>query len=223
MQAVSYPSHNGEADDEDDNNGEEETIQTAAHKETIDFSLPQKEPAAVPAPAATQDALVEEPYVPASSFSYQFTQDTAMPKIKGATYTEHVQKDAALKVQKALEQINWQKIEKQLKYNRRDIVKLKNELIRQIQSLNWQKINSDVKLQLSQEQLEKMQEAVNQDKQIKRYQLTEAYNEALQRQLAEQEQLIKEGQQRAQESRKAAELQEKKLLQEMKKRRIIYI
>jgi molybdenum cofactor biosynthesis enzyme MoaA len=161
--------------------------------------------------------------VPASSFSYQITQDTARRKVKGSTYNEHLQKDAVLKVQKALEQINWQKIEKQLKYNRRDIAKLRNEITRQLQGLNWQKINSDVKSQVNQEQLEKLQDAAKQEQTIKRYQLTEAYNEALQRQLAEQDQLLKEGQQRAAESRKATELQEKKLQQELKKRRIIYI
>ncbi len=218
LQAVSYAAN----DEEDDGNAEDENIQAATRKENIEFSLPPKEPAAVPA-TATPDAVVEEPYVPASSFSYQLTQDTAMPKIKGTTYTEHVQKDAVLKVQKALEQINWQKIEKQLKYNRRDIAKLKQEITCQIESLNWQKINNDVKSQLSQEQLEKLQDAVKREQQIKRYQLTEAYNEALQRQLAEQEQLMRESHQRATESRKATEAQEKKLQQEMKKKRIIYI
>ncbi len=216
LRAVSYNA----ADEEDA--ADDENIQAATHKENIDFALPPKEPAAIPA-APIQDAAVEEPYVPASSFSYQLTQDTAMPKIKGTTYTEHVQKDAVLKVQKALEQINWQKIEKQLKYNRRDITKLKNEISRQIEKLNWQKINSDVKQQLTQDQLDKLQDAAKQEQQLKHYQLTEAYNEALQRQLAEQDQLIKESQQRAIESRKAAELQEKKLQQEMKRKRIIYI
>ncbi len=214
---VAYTASGASEDNDDDEN-----ILTAAQKETIDFALPAKEPAVVPA-TVVKDAFVAEPYVPASSFSYQLMQDTAMPKIKGSTYTEHVQKDAVLRAQKALEQINWQKIEKQLKYSRRDMARLKTELTRQIQKLNWQKITNEVKLQSTQEQLEKLQEAANQDQQLKHYQRTEAYNEAMLRQLAEQEQLIKESQQRALESRKATELQERKLQQELKKRRIIYI
>jgi len=220
LQVVSY--NKNEENEENGDDAEDVNVQAAAQKENIDFALPPKEPAIMPA-SSTPDAIVEEPYVPAGSFSYQLMQDTTMPKIKGDTYTEHAAKDALLRVQKAIDQINWQKIEKQLKYNRRDIVKLKNELTRQVQNLNWQKINSEVKSQVSQEQQEKMQDAVKQDQMIKRYQLTEAYNEALHRQMAEQEQLIKEGQQRALDSRKAAELQEKKLHQELKKRRIIYI
>jgi beta-lactamase regulating signal transducer with metallopeptidase domain len=205
-----------------EDNAEENNIETASSKETIDFSLPQKEAAIVPV-TATPEALAEEPYVPANSFSYQFTQDTAMPKLKGETYNERMAKDALLKAQKAMAQINWQKIEKQFKYSRRDIAKLKNEIAIQIQNLNWQKINNEVKAQFGQEQLEKLQEAVKQDQIIKQYQQTEAYYEAMRRQLAEHEQFIKETEQRMLESQKAAGQEQKKVKLEMKKRKIIYI
>lgn len=217
VKAVLYDATNDDGDEADVDN-----IQEAAQKEKIDFALPPKEPAVMPA-APAAEAYAPEPYIPASSFSYQLMQDTAMPKIKGRTFTEHVQNDAILKAQKALQQLNWQKIEKQLKYSRRDITRLKSELTRQIQKLNWEKINNEVKAETSREQQDKLQETLNQDQQIKRYQRTEAYNEAMTRQLAEQQQLINESQQRALDSRKATELQEKKLQQEMKKRKIIYI
>ncbi|HTL10522.1 MAG TPA: M56 family metallopeptidase [Chitinophagaceae bacterium] len=207
---------------EDEDNDVLIGIQSAAHKETINFSMPAKEPAAVPA-TAIPSAGVEEPYVPAGSFSYHLVQDTAMPKLKGETYNERVAKDAMLKVQKALEEINWQKIEKQLKYDKRALAKLKTAIGQQLQELNWQKINNDVANQRRLEQLQQLQEAVKQEQIIKQYQLNEAYNEALHRQMAEQEQLLREGQQRAQESRKAAAEQDKKLQQVLKKKRIIYI
>ena len=206
----------------EEENAEETNIETASRKETLDFSLLQKEAAIVPV-TATAEALAEEPYVPANSFSYQFTQDTAMPKLKGETYNERMAKDALLKVQKAMAQINWQKIEKQFKYNRRDIAKLKNEIVIQIQNLNWEKINNEIKAQSGQEQVEKLQEAVNQDQIIKQYQQTEAYYEAMRRQIAEHEQFIKETEQRALESQKAAGQEQKKVQLEMKKRRIISI
>ena len=205
-----------------EDNAEEENIQSASRKETIDFSLPQKEPAVIPV-TETPEALVEEPYVPANSFSYQLTQDTAMPKMKGETYNERIAKDALIKVQRAFEQINWQKIERQLKYNRRDLAKLKKEIALQIQNLDWQKINNDVQTRLSQQQLEKLQQVINQDQAIKQYQQNEAYSEALQKQLAEQERVMKESQQRMRESQQAAEQQQKKFQLEMKKRRIICI
>ncbi|MEO5685340.1 MAG: M56 family metallopeptidase [Chitinophagaceae bacterium] len=197
-----------------------DNIQTAARQETIDFSLQQKD--ATPIPAEIPEA-VAEPYIPANSFSFQLIQDTARPKIKGETYSERTAKEGLIKAQKALEQINWQKIEKQLKYSRQEMAKLKKEITLQLQNMNWQKISNEVRGQLSQEQLDKLQQTLNQGQSIQLYRQSEAYNEAIQRQMAEQDQLMKEAEQRMQDSKKAADLQQKKLEQEMKKRRIIYI
>ena len=206
----------------EDNDEDGDQAQTAASRENIDFSLPQKETPLVPEAELAGNAM-PEPYVPASSFSFQLTQDTVIAKRKGETYNERMAKDAFLKVQKAMQQINWQRIEKQLKFNRKDIAKLKNELVLQIRKLNWQQINNDVKLQTNLDQIEKIQEALKQKEVIKQYQLTEAYHEAMARQLTEQEQLLKETEQRQEEARKAAELQLQRLQAEMKKRRIIYL
>jgi len=204
---------------DDGNNG----IQSAARKEKIEFSLSQKEKPVIPDADDADDPAIAEPYVPASSFSFQLTQDTALPKLKSLTYNERMAKDAMLKAQKALEQLNWQKIEKELKYHRKDLAKLKNEIVVQLQKMNWQKINSEVKEQLSQEQMEKVSEAIQQDQTLKQYQQMEAYSEAMTRQLAAQQQLGQEAAQRAERARKAAEQQQKKTELELKKRRIIYI
>jgi beta-lactamase regulating signal transducer with metallopeptidase domain len=205
----------------DDNTGPNpENIQVASDREAIDFSLQQLEAtAAVEIP----EALTAVPYVPANSFSYQFFQDSSIPKVKGQTYNERVAKDAVVKAQKALAQIDWLKIEKQLKYKSQDMAKLKKELAAQIQSLNWQKISRETQSEASQGQLNKLREAVHLDQTIQQYRQTEAYYEALQRQMAEQEQLLKASENRMQESQKAAAEQQKKLQQEMKKRRIVYI
>jgi len=206
-----------EEDEEESNH-----VLNAASKEAMDFSLPQQEPVDVP---ETMDipATTKEPYVPASSFSFQLTQDTTIPKIKGETYNERKAREAMIKTQKALAAINWQKIEKDLKYNSRDLVKLKKEITLQLQNVNWQKINVDVQNELGQQQFEKLQEAVKQNQVIKLYQQNEVYNEALQKHLILQEQVIKESDERLQENQKAVDQQQKKLLLEMKKRRIIYI
>ena len=207
---------------EDD--ADEMTIETAAKKETIDFSLPQKKPITVPPPAIQPDETpVVEPYVPSSSFSFQVTQDTAMPKMKGETYSERMAKDALLKAQKAIEQINWQQIEKQLKFNRHDIAKLKNQLAIQMRSLNWQKINNDVKVQAGQEQLQIIVDAAKQNQALKFYQQNEAWQEAMKQQLSEQEQILKEADLRAKEAQKALEEKKLQIQREMKKKSIIYI
>jgi beta-lactamase regulating signal transducer with metallopeptidase domain len=207
---------------EEEYGAEENNAVTISNHETIDFSLPQKKVIDVPETPDPVAATVE-PYVPASSFSYQLTQDTTTPKIKGETYNESMAREALIKTQKALTLLNWQKIEKELKYNKQDLVKLKKVLTLQLQNLDWQKINIDVQNDLSQEEYEKLQESIKKGHIIKQYQQVEAYNEALRKQLTEQEQLIKTSGQRIQVSQKAAENQQKKLQVEMKKRRIIYI
>ncbi len=199
------------------------TIQIAANRENIDFSLQQNEAVDAAGAEEAAEALITAPYVPANSFSYQYFQDTSSPKAKGETFNERSAKEALIKARKALEQIDWQKIEKQLKYNSQDMAKLKKELEAQIQSLNWQKISRDVQSELTQDRLNKLQQAVQLDQTVQQYRQAESYYEALQKQMAEQEQALKASQERMLESQQAAENQRKKLLQEMKRRRIIYI
>ena len=175
---------------DDDGDAETNQVVDAASKETIDFSLSSKEQDDM-SPAPDADAGAGQPYVPASSFSYQFTQDTAMPKIKGETFDERKARETLVKTQKALASINWNKIEKDLKYSSGSLAKLKKELIIQIQALNWQKINLDAQDEMSQQQVQKLQEAVKQDQAIKAYQQNEMFYNELQKQLTEQEQVIK--------------------------------
>jgi beta-lactamase regulating signal transducer with metallopeptidase domain len=205
-----------ENDENDDNNAT-----TAAAKETRDFSLtPKDAEATYITPEATSSY---EPYVPSSSFSFQVIQDSSMPKVKGETYSEHKAHEAVIRTQKAIAEINWQKIEKSLKVNKAGMAKLKKELTVQMQNLNWSQINNEVQNQLSREQMEKLQETVRQSRVIQQYQQNEAYLEALQKHLNEQAQVIKVSDERLQGNLKTAEQQQKKLLVEMRKRRIIYL
>ncbi|MEO6316691.1 MAG: M56 family metallopeptidase [Chitinophagaceae bacterium] len=197
-------------------------IRAATHKETFDFSLPQKEMVSVPE-AESPEFIPAEPYVPASSFSYQVTQDTIIPKKKGVTYNERMADEALAKTQSAMAQLDWQKIEKQLNYSKRAIAKLKAELANQLKALNWQKINDDRKAQANQEKLDKLVIVSEKQQTLQLYRQTEAYNEAIQRQMAAQDIQLQETRLRAQQSYKAAALKEQKLQQDMKKRRIIAI
>ena len=197
----------------------EENVQTAASKETRDFSLPENEMAAAPAP----ELAAVTPYVPANSFSYQFIQDSSRPKAKGETYNERAARETLIKARKAIEALNWQKIEKSLKYNKRELAKLKLQITGQLARLNWQQINKEVQVELNLEQAEKLKEVIEQDQVIKRYSQNQSYLEAVQKQLVEQEQLIKANDIQMQKTQQAVEQQQKKIKLEMKKRRIIYI
>ena len=193
-----------------------------ADKEAVDYSLAQNGPIDVP---VTEDPLVasEEPYVPASSFSFKVIEDTARPKIKGETYSERMARESMVKAQRAIALVDWKKIEKDFKSQPKALAKLKKELTIQLQSLNWQKINADTQEEIQRQQAEKLQEAFRQNEVIKQYQQKEVYLEAIQKQLTEQEQLIKVSGQKLDDSQKELQERRKKLQLEMKKKRIIYI
>ena len=205
----------------DNENLSRNEVLAVTNKEARDFSLNQDAQAEVT--LAPEPVSAEEPYVPANSFSFRLVQDSSIPKIKGETYAERKAREALCNTQKALAQLNWQKIEKNLRSQPKLLAKLKKELSLQLQRLNWQQINAEVQDELQQQQQEVLQDAVRQQQTLKEYQQTEEYYEALKRRLAEQEQTIKMSDQRLRETQKAVEDKQKKIVQEMKKRRIIYI
>ena len=205
----------------DNENLSRNEVLAVTNKEARDFSLNQDAQAEVT--LAPEPVSAEEPYVPANSFSFRIVQDSSIPKIKGETYAERKAREALCNTQKALAQLNWQKIEKDLRSQPKLLTKLKKELSLQLQRLDWQQINAEVQDELQQQQQEVLQDAVRQQQTLKEYQQTEEYYEALKRRLAEQEQTIKMSDQRLRETQKAVEDKQKKIVQEMKKRRIIYI
>jgi beta-lactamase regulating signal transducer with metallopeptidase domain len=204
-----------------DNTADDESVavELATTRQDIEFSLLQPEEAAAHDPGA----YPELPYVPSGSFSYQVFQDTVHPGTRIETYKEKLAKESALKAHLLLSQIDWQRIEKELKYDKAALAKIKKELFSQVNKLNWQQLNGQVQLQLNAQRSGKIQELLQQNQAIQQYRQHAAYYEALQHQLAEQQQLIKIAADNMQQSQEAARQEQSKLQLEMKKRRIIAI
>ena len=194
-------------------------VQSAASSMSLDYSLPETPVAEAPAP----ELATTTPYVPANSFSYQLIQDTAAPKIKAETYKELMARVSLTKARKAIDNINWQKIEKQLKYSSHTLAKLKSEITNELTKLNWQAINNETQSELEAEQMQKALKAVRQEKLLRQYQLTEVYDEMLNKKMLERTQLLQETDKRMEQNQQQLLLKQKKLLEEMKKRRIVYI
>jgi beta-lactamase regulating signal transducer with metallopeptidase domain len=205
----------------EDENPAMNDLLAVASKEARDYSLNQDAPAETT--LAPEAVSAEEPYVPANSFSFRIVQDSSIPKIKGETYAERKARETLYNTQKALAQLNWQKIEKNVKSQPKLFAKLKKELSLQLQGLNWQQINTEVQNELQQQQTETVQEVFKQQQTLKEYQQAEGYYELLKRRLAAQEQAIKLNDQQLKSTQKAVEDKQKKLILEMKKRHIIYI
>lgn len=115
------------------------------------FSLPETDQPQLPAAA-----IVEQfPFVPRSSFSQSTIEDTSKPISEVETYQQRLASESLAKAQKAIESLNWKKIEKMLD-SKADIKKLREEIQSSLLHLNWQKINEEVKESLNKNVTEKM-------------------------------------------------------------------
>lgn len=126
-------------------------IQTG-YENLRDFSI--AEPSTVTAP--TVDLSLTTPFVPSSSFSYYIVQDSTKPTT--STTAESVDEKAAreslLKALKAIDEIDWAGLEKQLKASgeKVDIKKIQEELKKSLKDLDWQKVNVEAKIESLKEQ-----------------------------------------------------------------------
>lgn len=129
------------------------------------FSLPEKDEPELPAAA-----IVEQfPFVPRSSFLHFLIDDTTKPRDKIQTYQERTARESLAKAQKALETLNWEKIEVLIK-NKVDITRLRKEIQHSLEQLNWQKINEEVKENISKEATEKLKSTLKAEyEQVKNY------------------------------------------------------
>ena len=111
-----------------------------------DFSIPLTPRASVPF-----EELHSLPYVPGNAFSYHFVEDTSYPKKYIVTLNEQKAKESREKALKALDEINWMKLEVELSKDGKkvDIVKIKEEMTKALEGVNWEKLNQDFNASLS--------------------------------------------------------------------------
>lgn len=100
------------------------------------------------------------PYVPRTSFSYQALEDTARPKKYIVTQAEMKTREAMLGAMKALQEIDWQKLEKEMNAagKKIDIIKLQQQLQKAMMDVDWKKINEEIQSSLIQAENEILEE-----------------------------------------------------------------
>lgn len=130
----------------------------AATEVLRDFSI--TEGTIIDKPLEAVISVAPMPYVPSSSFSY-YQQDSSKPR----TYTlvsadEKAANESLQKALKALEEIDWTKLEKQLKEagDKIDIRKLQEEMKKSLLQVDWEKINVETKLEQLQADAKKRQD-----------------------------------------------------------------
>jgi len=124
-------------------------VQAAGYESMRDFSI--SEPVTTEAASAGVPA---SPFVPGSSFSYYDIQDSSRPNTTVESVDEKAAKESLLKALKALDEIDWKALEKQLNAagEKIDIKKFQEELKKSLKDVDWQKINVEAKIESLKEQ-----------------------------------------------------------------------
>jgi len=138
-----------------------------AESEIREYSISEYSPATEPNYSADV-----HPYIPSTSFSYHLLEDTALPKKYIPTQSEIKAKEAMTTALKALQEIDWQKLEKEMTEagKKIDIIKLQQELKKAITDVDWKKINEEIQSSLIQTENELMREHTSLRKELQKFQ-----------------------------------------------------
>ena len=100
------------------------------------------------------------PYIPSTAFSYQVVEDTALPKKHILTATEVKAMEGLAQAMKALNELDWQKLEKELNASGKkvDIIKLQKEIKKAMAEVDFKKINDEMQSSLIQAENELLKE-----------------------------------------------------------------
>lgn len=120
-------------------------------------------------PAATH------PYIPGNSFLVQILEDTLLPKKYTMSFSEKQAKEAMDKTMKAIQEIDWEKVQKELSAaagNKVDIKQLQNEIKKALKEVDWKKINQETETALLEARRELAEEQAALKLQMERYSQT---------------------------------------------------
>lgn len=129
------------------------TLLRSEKPEPKDFSIKDVEQPLLPEVVAAPN---EFPFVPNSSFSY-YKQDTTLLKTNPDVNNQQVLQQSLAQTQKAIEELDWEKIARLQKIDKLTIMKLRKEIQVSLQHLNGQQIHHDTSDSLNRENIEKLQ------------------------------------------------------------------
>ena len=134
---------------------------------TRDFSIPENV-----VPFQPDYSVEVHPYVPSTSFTYHFVEDTALPKKYVLTQSDIKAKEAMTGAMKALQEIDWQKLEKEMAADGKkiDIIKLQQELKKAISDVDWKKINEEMQSSLIEEENDLLKDHKTLQLELKKFQ-----------------------------------------------------
>lgn len=127
---------------------------------------------ATQAAIAAVGSIETHPFVPSNSFQCQALEDTLLPKNYVMTEAEKKARESLEKTLKALKEIDWLKLEKELNNNpgaQVDVNELQQEIRKALKEVDWKKINLEIESGLKEAQKELAQEQAAVKAEIERY------------------------------------------------------
>ncbi|OQP39886.1 hypothetical protein A4H97_16840 [Niastella yeongjuensis] len=120
----------------------EQTAGFVSAVDAADYTLTEGTP--VPQPVPLPLAQQVFPYVPGSSFYFQITEDTTLPKKYVMTEADVKAKESLEKSMQALQQVDWKKLEGSLKAQgmKVNIDQIQLEIQKAIRQVDWKKLNA---------------------------------------------------------------------------------
>ncbi|MFM2363461.1 MAG: hypothetical protein RLZZ316_2363, partial [Bacteroidota bacterium] len=186
-------------------------------EEEINYSLDQPETII---PNDVLEKLSAAPFVPSSSFNYQFIEDTLEPnKEKRLLLAET---EALHNARIALENMQWEAIAKELKFTQAKIKQLKNLVLKELAQADIE----NTKQALAQQQVNAIKMATTYQQQqmlTNQYRQQQAILEILQHKMRQEQQQLELLKNKQESDLKQLESEQKKLQQTARKKRSIYI
>lgn len=187
--------------------------------EALDYSMPENNNSvAAPIPQAGP-----YPYVPGNSFFYQLIEDTTLPKKYVMTKSDLKAQEAMEKALKALQQLNWKKLELQLKQQgaKVNVAEIQRQIEKAMQQVDWKKINAE-----SERSMEEAQDNIQQAQdafvvQLGNYQRNRAIQQERIKQA--QQQILLDRLQQCEELKKLEEEKKKECTTTTRRKRIVQI
>jgi hypothetical protein len=114
-------------------------VSNQASVEVRDFTLVSQ----LPILCAPENSAEIKPWVPRNSFAYQYMEDSTSPKVYVATKLQEEAKLAIDRAMKALQDIDWARLEQELKDKGIDLKakQIRQELHRAFMEITWKRIS----------------------------------------------------------------------------------
>lgn len=193
------------------------SIVQAGFENLRDFSIAEP---STPGTATAPDQTYT-PFIPSSSFSYFFVEDSTKPTTAVETVEEKAARESLQKALKALDEIDWNALEKQLSSSgeKINVRKIQQELRKSLKNIDWQKVNVEAKLESLKEQSRqaqvKFQKELRATNQQRNGQMQEHFNNLEKKIIDDQLKCQQETRKREQELKKY--LESKKTVVKVKK------